>query len=344
MDWIKKNYDKLLLGAFGLFALGIGGWLSLGAFNASNEEATTAGKITERSELGPDKIEETTKALASLLAPPATGGIWKSVAMGEHRFARLFTASPTLEKGAGNVITLLDDSAQVVREGVPNWWLYENNLDITRDDILTLDDDGDKFTNFDEFIGKSNPHDTDSRPAFYIKLRLTEIIEDKYEVRFSGAIGPDLQIKRLSPTLADGRQPGKLNYKIGDVLFDDDKRFKISKVEEREIDVAGQKQKVNCVILEDMLNPNNPLVIAERQTGNRPTYRAKIVSTISGQSETKKSGEEMVFNDFLGIKILLKKILPPGTTPGSVELEYSEPGQPTGKASLELTKEKNPTP
>lgn len=335
MDWIKKNYEKLLLAVFGIFALAVGAMLSLSASETS--ETTDSGKITEKSDLGPDKTEDTKKALENLTRPDQAK-IWKSVALGEHRSARLFTASPTLDKGDGNVITLLDDSAPVVREGVPNWWLYENNLDITRDDILSLDDDGDKFTNKEEFIGKSNPHDTDSRPPFYLKLQLAEIVEDKYEVRFSGAIGTDLQIKRLSPVDATGRQPGKLNYKIGDVLFDDDKRFKITKLEERDVEVTGQKQKLNCVILEDILNPNNPLVVAERQTQNRPTYRAKIISTISGQAETKKEGEELSFSDFLGIKILLKKILPSG----SVEIEYSEPGKPSNKASLELTPEKKP--
>jgi hypothetical protein len=327
MDWIKQNYEKLLLALFGLFALAVGSLLSLKAFSSGEAaEAAVAGK--EKSELGQDKSADVQKTLADLTSFDGKP-IWSSVKMGEHRSARLFTAAPTVEKaGVPEAIALLDDAAPNIREGVPNWWLYENGLDLTRDDVLSMDSDNDRFTNKEEFEGKSNPRDSASSPPFYAKLALVEIIEVKYEIRFGGAIDNDLQIKRLVPQI-NGRSPGKLDYKIGDTLFEDDKRFKVSKVEDREAEVGGQKQMVKHLILEDTANPTKPVVIAEKTTFNLPTYRAKVKSLLSGAEDTKAEGEELTFPEFPGIKINLEKI-----STDAVEINYAEPGRPQGKAQL----------
>lgn len=331
MEWIKNNFEKLLLAAFGIFALVVGVMLSLSAFSAS--ETNAAGKQTEKQELGQDRTVEVQKALADLTAFNGKP-VWSAVKMGPHRSIRLFTAAPMVKKaGLDAEIRILDDAATQIREGVPNWWLYENGLDITRDDILKLDTDGDKFTNLEEFQGESNPRDPEKQPAFYTKLSFVERIEIPYQIRFSGVIDKDIQVKRLAPLTDRGVAPGKLDAKIGDELFVDDKRFKIKAVEDRQIEVDGQKTVVKHLILDDTLNPNTPVVIAEKQTVNLATYKAKVKSVLSGVEDTKIENEEFKFPDFVGYKILLKKI---GLD--FIEIEYSIPGQPPAKAQLKLAK------
>lgn len=340
MDWIKNNYEKLLLGVFGTFALGVGGYLAISAFTGSEDSG--ASKVTEKSNLGTDKTEDVVKTMAELAASNDRV-VWSSVKLGDHRSARLFTASPVMEKAGmtDSIIPILDDATAALRDGVPNWWLYENGLDLTRSDVLTQDFDNDKFNNKEEFEGKSNPRDPESRPAFYAKLSLVEVIPINYEIRFSNVIGNDIQVKRLSPLTAAGVAPGKLDYKIGDTLFDDDKRFKISKIEERETTVGGQKQMVKHLILEDSLNPTKPVVIAEKSTVNLPKYKVKVKSALSGAEDTKGEGEELVFPDFPGIRMNIEKILPgnPETKDGGgVQIDFSEPGNPKGKFQLQLSK------
>ena len=343
MDWIKNNYEKLLLGIFGTFALGVGGYLSASAFTGS--EDTGASKVTQKSNLGTDKSEDVVKTLADLNASNDRI-VWSSVKLGDHRSARLFTPSPVMVKAglSDTIIPILDDATAPLREGVPNWWLYENGLDLTRDDVLVTDFDNDKFNNKEEFEGKSNPRDPESRPAFYAKLSLVEVIPLNYQIRFSNVIGNDIQVKRLAPLTAAGVAPGKLDYKIGDTLFEDDKRFKISKIEEREVEVGGQRQMVKHLILEDSLNPTKPVVIAEKATVNLPKYKVKVKSSLSGAEDTKGEGEELVFPDFPGIKMNIEKILPgvPGSNDpkdaGGVQIDFSEPSKPKGKFQLQLSK------
>ncbi len=332
MDWIKKNYDKLLLAVFGLFALTVGGLLASSAFGEG--DAAGSKKVTEKAELGPDKSEETKKALTDLSANEGKP-VWTGLKIAEHRTAHLFTASPAVQKaGSDAVMQLLDEATEPLREGIPNWWLYENGLDLTRDDIATLDDDGDKFTNAEEFAGKSNPRDPDSRPAFHAKLRLIEIIEDKYEIRNKGIEGNDIQISRLQPTGLNGKIFGKLNYHVGDIIFDDDQRFKITGVEDKEVEVDGQKQMLKHVVIIDTKNGDKSYSIGVKTTLNLPTFRVKIKSLLSEKELTTKEDDEISFPDFPTIKIRIKKITPPDL----VEIEFNEPGKPKGSAQLKLTK------
>ncbi len=333
MEWIKNNFEKLILVVCGLFALIIGGWLSASAFSQS--EAGTNAKVTERSELGPDKTADVAKALTDLTAFAGPDKhIWSSVKLGPHQSIRAFTASPMLAKaGVDEAIRILDETTTPVREGVPNWWLYENGLDITRSDILKLDSDSDKYNNQEEFQGGSDPRNPDSQPEFYTKLRFIEKIEIPYEIKFVGVDGQDISVKRMAPLMADGRQASRLDAKVGEEIFKDDKRFKIKGIEDREAAVDGQKAIAKHLVLIDSLNPDKPVVIQEKATINLATYQAKIKSLLSGSEDTKKEGEEFKLPDFTGYKILLSKI-----GEDFIEIEYTVPGKPVKKAKLMLTK------
>jgi hypothetical protein len=343
MDWIKKNYDKLLLALFGLFALVVGGLLSAEAFGGSEDQKTKP--VTEKSELGPDKSDEAKKALADLTAN-AGKAVWSALPLKAHRTAQLFTASPQVQKaGTDTPVALLDEATPELREGIPNWWLYENGLDLTRDDVATSDFDGDKFTNLEEFVGKSNPRDPDSRPPFWAKLVLVDIPEDKYDIRNKGIEGtpekPEIQLSRLVPLKVNGTPAGKLDYHVGDVAFEDDKRFTILGIKEIEKDVGGQKQMVKHVILKDS-KTGKEIAVGVRETVSLPTYKVTIKSTLSGKEDTKKEGEDLLLPDFPGVKATVVKIIPTDAndpkSEGAVEIKFSEPGKGEGKALLKLTK------
>ena len=340
MDWIKKNYDKLLLGVFGLFAVGVGGLLASNSLGS--DEATGTNKVTEKSVLGPDKIEETKKALEELTAKRTA--VWTFLPISEHRTAHLFTASPAVQKaGADTIVQLLDAETPPLREGIPNWWLYENNLDLTRDDVATQDPDGDKYSNAEEFEGKSSPSDPDSRPPFFTKLHLIEIIEDKYEIRNRGIEGNDISLSRPQPLPMVNGAPGaplsSLQFHVGDTIFKDDNRFKITGVEDRN-DKDGKP--VKNVILSDTKNGNKELAIPVKETLNLPTYQAKIKSMISEKEGTYKEADEFSPPDFPSIKVTIEKIIPADPanpeSPGIVEISFTEPGKPKAKAQLKLTK------
>ena len=331
MEWIKNNFEKLLLAVGGLFALITGGWLSLSAFSESEGGAKV--KVVERSELGPDKTADIAKALTDLTAF-ADKPVWSSVKLGPHQSIRAFTASPMLAKaGVDDAIRMLDEAATPIREGVPNWWLYENGLDITRDDILKLDTDNDKFTNLEEFQGGSDPRNPDSQPEFYTKLRFIEKIEIPYEIKFSGVDGQDISVRRVKPLMENGSPANRLDAKVGEEIFRDDKRFTIKGIEDREATVDGQRAIAKHLILLDSLNPDKPVVIQEKATVNLATFQAKIKSLISGSEDTKKEGQEFKLPDFTGYKILLTKI-----GEDFIEIEYTVPGKPVKKAKLMLTK------
>ncbi len=330
MDWIKSNYEKLLLGLFGVLALVIGGWLSFCAFTGAAQDGPTKVNDTKY-EPGKYLTEDTQKALAKI----GENLQWNPVKISDHEKARLFVSSPVVEKAGEEPTNILKPDAKSLRADVPNYWLYENDLDLTRDDVLALDTDNDTFTNLEEFQGNTNPRDPSSKPKPYMKLQLAEIIPVPYEIRFSTANGADLAVRRLAPLDVQGKQPGKLNYKIGDVLFDDDKRFKILNVEVRDLPKGTEVEKVEHLILEDTINTaGNPIVIPIRTTLNRPSYTAKVRSSLSGEETITKEGDEIKLpKDFPTIKFRLIKI-----GEGFIEVEMAEPGKPVEKAKIDLKK------
>lgn len=338
MDWIKKNYEKLLLGTFGIFALLVGAGVSISAFLA--DEGGTQSTASEGRKLGDTQSESAQKALAQL-AELSGKPIWTSPKVGEHGKAAAFTGSPEVQKvGVEQPYKIF--TSEPLRPPVPNWWLYQHDLDITITSILKDDPDGDKYTNLEEWEGKSNPRDPQSKPAFYAKLVLESIQEEPYTIRFSNAVDDtELQIKRLVP-LFQGRPPGRLDYKIGDTLFDDDKRFKITKLEARQHkDATGQTKLVQHVILEDSLNPGKPVAIPVKSELNLPTYRAVVKSSLGNtSSQPTLEGRDIVIADFPGVNMTLKKITPasPGN-PASVEIDYTETGGKPGNFKL-VAKEK----
>lgn len=337
MDWLKKKYEKLLLGAFGIFALIVGVWLSISAFLGG--DSASQSSTVEGNKLGDTQGESAQKALSNLVAL-SSKPIWTSPKVGEHGRAAAFTGPPEVQKAEVEKPFAIFDS-EPLRPPVPNWWLYQNGLDITITTILEIDSDGDKFSNLEEWEGKSNPRDPESKPAFYAKLILDSIQEEPYTIRFANSVDDtELQIKRLLP-LGPGDPPkpmGKLDYKIGDTLFEDDKRFKITKLEERQYkDATGQVKLVKHVILEDSLNLGKPVAIPVKTEINLPTYRAVVKSTLRNvNSEPTLEGRDIVISDFPGVKMNLKKIIPASPdSPASVEIEFTEPGRPPGKFRLE---------
>jgi hypothetical protein len=345
MDWIKKNYEKLLLGVFGLFALAVGGLIAAENLGGSEDESKKVA--TEGSALGTDKKAETEQALTELAANVGKP-VWNELIIAPHRTAHLFTASPQVRKaGVDNVLQLLDPATTELREGIPNWWLYENGIDLTRDDTASRDDDGDKFTNLEEFQGGSNPRDPESRPGFFAKLSLEEVVEVPYEIKNRAVEGADISLSRTKPVAGltpDGRAAkiSSLQYHVGDVLFGDDSRFKVKAVDSREKEVKGQRQMVAHVILIDTKNADKEIVIAVGDSVNLPTYEAKIKNNLSGKEDVYKIGEEFSFPEFPGVKINIEKIIPADPNdpknPGIVEIKYSEPGKPPAKTQLQLKK------
>lgn len=208
MEWIKKNYEKfaLLLLAVGLLAVsGLLIWNRM-SFVAGFESLKAT--VVQNNNIQPLKTESLEEARANL-QKPAT---WAA-----HPGSLFVSRKYILKDNA-----LIDpfENQVMLHPPVPNDWFIKNNLDLTEQDILTEDQDGDGFSNLDEFNAGTDPLDKNSHPAYTTKLRLEKFIKVPFRLVFKARPDPDsfqintIDINQPSQILRVGDQIAKTKFKI----------------------------------------------------------------------------------------------------------------------------------
>lgn len=181
MSKLPKNFEKILLGVGGVAALGFGalGFMKSSAVTTdfAREAPTSGGKEVEVPE-----APATSKAVSSL-----TGNreIEKPMAAGD-RPVDTFVGIPLFaDKNNANVpVDPLSSKMQPVHPPIPNRWWIETGADMTFANSPDRDDDGDGFTNKEEWEAKTNPVDKASIPALINKLAYTKDESTMWYVQF----------------------------------------------------------------------------------------------------------------------------------------------------------------
>ncbi len=313
MEAIKTKYDRLLLGLCALVALGIGVVLILNilSFNGQFTAPPKSGK--EAANLGPDQSENVAKAAAAL----AVEAKRQPLRLSGGRVADLLVSTPVVKTADGQVIALLDSAAPQLRPPIDNGWLYENELDLTRDDIAQLDNDGDGYSNLEEFEGKSNPRNRSDVPPFYTKLHYKECIKEPLSLKFAIYNNGEIQLSRTEP------KPSKSAFMKAGETFSVEPRFKVTKVEMREVTDSGITDQKPFLIIEDSeAKTAPPLEIRLGQTVERPNLSAKVIDELSGKDFVLKEGQEFELQKLPGTKILVAKV-----TEESVIISFILPGK-----------------
>src|SRR5437870_9039711 len=209
MDWLKKNYERvvliagvavLLVSAFCIFQHAIG-------FQSQFTELQS--RPTQRPASPPGKAKEAEDALQKLRQPPQwTFGGRSGLFVPEKHFIGANGQPATLQ-------------TTEVHPPVPNEWLEQFGLPIADADVLDQDPDGDGFTNLEEWQGHTNPTDRNSHPEYYTKLKLKSTKEEPFRLIFSSRIGDTYQINTI-----DFKEPTQL-LKVGDTIKGT--RFEIAK-------------------------------------------------------------------------------------------------------------------
>ncbi|MEA3188146.1 MAG: hypothetical protein QOD99_1976 [Chthoniobacter sp.] len=210
MDWIKKNYDQaaLLLVSFVLLAMSV--WLFLNAAHFSETFESLRGDVVHNDKVSIADLSGLEQAKAALAKPAG----WSPKA----GTGSLFASEKYILKD-GQLISPLQKGQQALHPPVPNEWFDQNHLDILSDGALADDPDGDKFSNLEEFNGKTDPQDKNSHPAYVTKLRLVKAIQQPFRLLFQAYDGDPAKPDSLNFQLntVDVKQP-TLFLKLGDPI------------------------------------------------------------------------------------------------------------------------------
>jgi hypothetical protein len=274
MSWISENYEKAALGAAVLAAAGLAyaGWSKLGSIDLNFGSAAKGP---------PTKSDPGVKSADMVARTQSSFQLKREWIKGENedRSVDLFTGialfvnKNELEKP----VDLIE--GKDVHSGIPNSWWLQNRIDPGFGDSPLRDEDGDGFTNAEEYSANTDPTNTKEYPSLVTKLTYIGAESVQWVLRpgFEGAGGS------FTFTYGDGKSanrvgatnpvlPGATFFEKGPAAG----RFKLLSSEKRRVmnDAIKAEEEITFVKIED-LKPNKKGTVYEIPASFRTTEQLK---------------------------------------------------------------------
>jgi hypothetical protein len=279
MEWLNKNYDRVILLVVALVTVGLSLGLMLKSFAFS--ENFRLDDVPRKDVLPENRVDDVEAAIATL----EIASVIKAPDV-NNKQPRLFMTFPIIEKD-GEIYDM-SENVKLLRPPVDNTWLVDHGLDFLHGNVLGLDGDKDGFTNLEEWEEKTGPSDSASSPPILKKLYFVRREQENYVIEFSAKPdGATFQIARRLPN------PTSKFYKLADTFFPDDQRFTIESFEEdsQVVPNSGITRDISRLNIRDSVT-GAQIALTYRQKLNLPTYFAVLVFTLGGDEEFRvKQGE-----------------------------------------------------
>ncbi len=257
MSWIKQNYHIAALGGGALVLVGLG-YLGFSGNQAVNEEfgASNPPKKNDVTVPGGDLADFVTSSVteASPIERRATPA---------GRPVDLFTSVDLYTRGDNlrEPLDLLTMDAPV-HPPIDNQWWVDHRIDPSFSDSPVQDQDGDGFTNLEEFQAKTDPNDPKSHGDLISKLEVVRVESDLWLLLFKSVLGKgyqfDLQFRAFGKRTQTNRIPASEAISKGDTFFKaapGKDRFLLKEIDAREEDGPTGRRPRNWAIVEDQ-RPN----------------------------------------------------------------------------------------
>jgi hypothetical protein len=149
-------------------------------------------------------------------------------------------------------------------------WFKKYNLDLSDPKMLDADPDEDGYTNRDEFLADTDPHDKNSRPGIHKSIRLKEYNEVRLPLVLESIDGEKARIKRT-----DQPDAKPVTVKVGDTL--QGLPLKVQHVESKQdIDKGGERVDLSQVVLEDSSTKEKIILMKDLPARTSATYAVLV--------------------------------------------------------------------
>lgn len=348
MSWFEKNYEKAAIGGAVVATLGLAafGWFKV---NGVPEDFNRAVKGDGTGTPEVKSADLVTKAVSS----SARDLSWVQAEV-DGRQVDLFTGIPLFiprDKPDTSLDLLKSD---MIHPPIPNKWWIEFRLDPGFGDAPQRDEDGDGYSNLEEFKGGTSPIDPESHPSLLDKLKYEMDESLQWAIRPGYPEGGGGTFKYIDGTGAVNRTEVGVSIKPGELFFPKDpmkNRFKFLEfVQRREMNNRLHiEEEVTYARIEDQVANKRgtvyeiPAPLGEGRVDEFAKFDRSAVMTLEAAGNEGKS-ETIPENTRFGLPFssAKKDYLLKTVTPERVEVEYTDPK--TGeKSSVTINKGAFPT-
>jgi ankyrin repeat protein len=175
-------------------------------------------------------------------------------------------------------------------------WLKQNGLDATAAPVPKepgKDDDGDGFTNEEELAAGTDPHNANSHPPYYTKLRMKRIEGEAFPIVFEGFDGKKihLTVREEGSDLPDGKAERKIDVETGERIGDTP--FVAFKVRRRDVEEKDTGRPLDMSEL-TLANPatGQKLVLVKSMPANSPDATAVLSCGLGQPDISVKQGQQ----------------------------------------------------
>ena len=239
MSWIKDNYHIAALGGGALVLAGLG-YLGFSGNKALNNElnANSSPEGDRTSAKGGDLAAAITTSVSEVSL------IERRKTAAQDRPVDLFTSVDLFTRGKNSRVLLdLLSMDHALHPPIKNKWWIDHKIDPTFTDSPLQDQDGDGFSNLEEFQFSSDPNDPQSHGDLITKLEVASIESDRWLLLFNSVLGKgyqfNLQYRPFGGRTQINRIPASQAVQKGDTFFSGDPakdRFLLKEIESREED------------------------------------------------------------------------------------------------------------
>ena len=320
MDWVKKNYDTVILGVCtALFILNAAFlYLESSGFIASLPVAIATP--TAKSKATPAETTAIEEAKVITEKP----FLWNEKSPSNEERGNLLVSRLFILKG-DKLIDPIEGQEQL-HPPITNAWLIKFGLNYADANVKDQDADGDGFTNLEEFKDKSDPKNKASTPPKFTKLRFIKFEQKPFMLVFKG--NPDGDGKEFQINANNARtQFKKLNETI------DGAPYKIIAYAPKKGEKNGVPIDLSELTVENTETQVTIVLVVKKET-NDPTSFGEFFNVLTNEKFRLQKGEEFTIKPDVNTKLKLIDI-------SSTEAKIQDVA--TGKTST-LSKSSSPAP
>ncbi len=158
-------------------------------------------------------------------------------------------------------------------------WFKKYHLDLNDAKMLDTDSDEDGFSNRDEFLADTDPHDKNARPGVHKGIRMKEYNEVRLPLALESIEGDKAHIKRT-----DQPEAKSITVKVGDTVRG--LPLKVQRVETKEdFDKSGERVNLSQVAFEDSSTKEKIVLMKDLPARTAATYA--VLASPDGKTTAK---------------------------------------------------------